>query len=538
MKSRLIFICIICLLAITTEASAQSFLKKLKQKVNNATREVVNRAKDKATQEETPQTSSPRTLPFPKNHTALFAPLGYPCDPIWGTKPHKLSKPPYELEKQPDWMDSRPLEPEYDNASLVKAFKMLDECMKTGYINAVAPAGDGYANVRRELNARCDALEKMVESYKSVLEEYEQYYYDDGVNHGILLDNAKDQLCDALKNDHYKSVIRSSLAPLKEYLESEVLEYFEQHGGLENAHKAQFTVIEERDKGKVSTTSSGQSGTIISERTTGANVDIDGITYVIDLKQHSAFASKVVEMAVRDKDIVMPDYINYKGQQFPVKEMRGGLFSGMSIKSIKLPSTLTEIPSSAFQRTTISEIVIPASVKAISGNVFGECPNLKKVVFEGDRIDEIGGSFMGCTALQSITFPKYVGKIGEGMFERCSNLTSVTLPENLTEIPPFTFAYCAKLKNVTIPASVTNVGNCIFDGCGIVSLDLSHVISFDNLMTIGTCPNLKTVKLNAKLKEVFVQNVYLYFAQCPLLQLKFENGQYVYPAGLIFVETK
>ena len=45
MKSRLIFICIICLLAITTEASAQSFLKKLKQKVNNATREVVNRAK-------------------------------------------------------------------------------------------------------------------------------------------------------------------------------------------------------------------------------------------------------------------------------------------------------------------------------------------------------------------------------------------------------------------------------------------------------------------------------------------------------------
>ena len=49
MKSRLIFICIICLLAITTEASAQSFLKKLKQKVNNATREVVNRAKDKAT---------------------------------------------------------------------------------------------------------------------------------------------------------------------------------------------------------------------------------------------------------------------------------------------------------------------------------------------------------------------------------------------------------------------------------------------------------------------------------------------------------
>ena len=45
MKSRLFFICIICLLAITTEASAQSFLKKLKQKVNNATREVVNRAK-------------------------------------------------------------------------------------------------------------------------------------------------------------------------------------------------------------------------------------------------------------------------------------------------------------------------------------------------------------------------------------------------------------------------------------------------------------------------------------------------------------
>ena len=45
----------------------------------------------------------------------------------------------------------------------------------------------------------------------------------------------------------------------------------------------------------------------------------------------------------------MPDYINYKGKRIPVTEMHGDIFWGKPIKSIKLPSTLTEISNAALR---------------------------------------------------------------------------------------------------------------------------------------------------------------------------------------------
>ena len=550
MKWRVFFMCLMGLMA-TTDASAQSLLNKVKRVANKAAQEVVQKAKpkpqetkskptdgksvDKTSSGKNAPSDSSRTLPFPKNHTALFAPLGYPCDPIWGTKPHKLSQPPYDVTKQPDWMDARPSEVEYDNASLVKAYKMLNECMETKYITVTSPAAFGFFNLREELLARCKALDQMVAGYNMVVNEYENFYADDGMNHSVLLDQAKDRLCDALKNEHYKSTIRTSLVPLKEYLESETVEYFEKHGGLENAHKAQFTVVQEKEKQVVSTSSSGQSGTVLNEGASGAHIDIDGITYIVHQKEGFAFASAIVEMAVRGKDVVMPDYINYKGRRFPVEEMRADLFMNMDIKSIKLPATLKEIRFRTFMRSGIGEIVIPASVKIISGSAFAECRNLKKVVFEGDRIDELSGCFPRCTSLQSVTLPRYVEKMGAGMFSGCTNLTSVKLPENLKELPEQTFQGCTKLTAVTVPVSVTKMGADVFDGSGVVSLDLSHVMELDRF---GTCRNLKNLKLNAKLKDKFLEEIYIHLSECPHMVLKFENGQYVYPAGLVFVDAQ
>ena len=52
---------------------------------------------------------------------------------------------------------------------------------------------------------------------------------------------------------------------------------------------------------------------------------------------------------------------------------------------------------------------------------------------------------------------------------------------------------CAKLTTVTVPASVTRMGNDVFDGSGVVSLDLSHVMEFDEFGSIGCCANLKNL---------------------------------------------
>ena len=414
---------------------------------------------------------------------------------------------------------------------------MLHECIETKYISANAPAASAYFNMQRELEARYAALDNMVERYNLLMDYYESLNNDDGLDYNVLMNDAKDMLCKVLKNDTYKKTIRSSIAPLKEYLKEETVKYIEQHGGFDNAHIAKLTVIQEKKKSTVSTSSSFQNGTILREGTTGAHIEIDGITYIIHLQQGSAFASKVAEMAVRGKDVVMPDYIKYKGKQFPVEYTRAGLFSGKNINSIKLPATLKEIAVRTFMRSSISEIVIPASVKIIQGSAFYGCKNLKKVVFESDKLDELHGCFQNCTSLQSIKLPRYVGLSSYDMFSGCTNLTSVTLPENLKELYDGTFENCIKLTTINIPASVTKVGSHVFSGSGVVSLDLSHVTEI-GVFTFDDCKSLKNLKLNSKLKDNFLMEIYPELMTCPYMEVKWVNNQYVYPAGLEFVDPK
>lgn len=157
-------------------------------------------------------------------------------------------------------------------------------------------------------------------------------------------------------------------------------------------------------------------------------------------------------------------------------------------------------------------------------------------MFEGDVIDEIGGCFQNCTALQSIKFPRRINeRMSYDMFSGCTNLTEVTLPENITEIPQSMFEGCKKLTTVSIPAGVKKIGSQAFSGSGIVSLDIHNVTEFDGFCFLN-CKNLKTVKLNSSLKDDFLMEVYDEFMGCPLLEVKYVNNQYVFPEGLIFVD--
>ena len=99
------------------------------------------------------------------------------------------------------------------------------------------------------------------------------------------------------------------------------------------------------------------------------------------------------------------------------------------------------------------------------------------------------------------------------------------------------FENCTKLTAINIPACVTKVGSHVFSGSGVVSLDLSHVLEIGEF-TFDNCKSLKNLKLNSKLKDDFLMEIYPDMMTCPYMQVKWENNQYVYPAGLEFVDTE
>ena len=475
------------------------------------------------------------TVKLPNEHTALFAPLGYPVEAAYGTLTVKPSMPPQSPDAQVNWSEKQPYIFKLNNKSLVDEYLLLDDCFKNGYFKAFTPAHARYENVGDELYARANALNKLVEFMAEARSEY------GGESPQWVINGLHDKIASILEGEEYKTLIKSSISPfftVKGLINDVTKEYFQKHGGYENATKVTMTKWDPKPvKQSISTSGSSQSGIIVSENASGATVDIDGIIYIVHASKGFAFASEAVNTAVAGKDIVMPDYINYKGKRFPVTEMRGDIFWGKSIKSIKLPSTLTEISNASLRETDISEIVIPASVKIIQGAAFYGCKNLKKVVFESDKIDELHGCFQNCTSLQSIKLPRYVGLTSYEMFSGCTNLTSVTLPENLTEIKDGTFENCTKLTTINIPASVTKVGSHVFSDSGVVSLDLSHVLEIGEF-TFDNCKSLKNLKLNSKLKDDFLMEIYPDLMTCPYMQVKWENNQYVYPAGLEFVKTE
>ena len=97
------------------------------------------------------------------------------------------------------------------------------------------------------------------------------------------------------------------------------------------------------------------------------------------------------------------------------------------LKSLKLPSGVTEIGSSAFEDCIgLTSLTLPSSVT------------------------EIGSSaFEGCRGLSSLTIPPGVTKIGSSAFEDCIGLTSLTIHSDVTEIGYYAFWGCTGLKDVS-----------------------------------------------------------------------------------------
>jgi len=479
------------------------------------------------------------TVRLPETHSALLAPVGYPAAAEYGTRSVKPSTPPAKADAQVSWREKQPAANTLDNQSLVDEYVLLLSLVEDGYIATLTPAHWRYMEeVLPELGARANALNGMVKKMAEIRDEYAMTDTYNWVINGYHAD-----LTNILNSDAYKTVIRSSLEPifaLDGFITEDTRKYFEAHGGYKNAINEDLTSwTPTPDKASVTTSVPGQTGTVEDENASGGTVDIGGVVYVLHNGKKAgsehAFISEAVKVAVDGKDIVIPEHINFNGRKYAVTEMRADLFSYSAIKSVKLPSTLIEISNAAFRGTPIREITIPASVKRIQGSAFQDCANLAKVTFEGESMEELHGCFQRCTSLRSIKLPRRVGLMSYSMFEGCSALSEVQLPDNLTEIYKKMFSDCKSLKNLDVPASVTKVGSLAFSGCGVTSLDLSNVKEFDSFCFNG-CNSLATVKLNAALKENFLAETYEVFMQCPLLQVKYVNNEYVIPKGFIFVE--
>ena len=146
---------------------------------------------------------------------------------------------------------------------------------------------------------------------------------------------------------------------------------------------------------------------------------------------------------------------------------------------LKLPKNLTGIDASAFEKSLLETIEIPAAVTTIGANAFKDCKNLRTITIPKDsKLTLIGVQAFYDTAITEIYLPDSVGEIGNQAFGSCDNLQSITLPKELKILPSSVFTGCRGLKTVTLNEGLETIGDNAFKYCNsLLSIEIPNSVT-------------------------------------------------------------
>ena len=265
-------------------------------------------------------------------------------------------------------------------------------------------------------------------------------------------------------------------------------------------------------------------------------VEIDGISYNLISKGNIA---EVTGCHHYSGDAVIPETVTYNDVTYSVTTIRKNAFTGCSLNSIEIPSSITKICQEAFYNgkatsvkikdlaawcninfesyfktnplstashlflndEEIHDLVIPEGVKAINGHAFYYFSGLTSVKIPSS-VTSIGTEcFAYCLGIKTIeigdnTSQEAATVLGGRAFYKCDNLNSAILGNNIVEIGRNAFDGCKSLQSIVIPNSVKTMGSHAFLGCeSLESVQLSENLKSIEWASFSSCDSLKSITI-------------------------------------------
>lgn len=230
--------------------------------------------------------------------------------------------------------------------------------------------------------------------------------------------------------------------------------------------------------------------------------DGNGVTWKfnVDNEQFPDYAkTMIMGMSGYSSEVTVPAVVYDEDQkEWSVYEIRGAIVlvpeempfaTKTDISKVVLSNGIVYIGDRAFQNCTnleyielpesieflgyintfsgcqsLKEIRIPSKVQELPSGCFSDCASLENV--ELPKVSSIPSStFYGCTSLANVTIPDEVGIIGTYAFSKCTSLAGIIIPDNVESIGSNAFEKCDSLKSVSISSSVTSIGEKVFAYC-------------------------------------------------------------------------
>ena len=511
----------LCLTMGTTQAPAQGFLNKLKNKgaklvkqaMPDAVKDVVNtvektegeasrnknRVESKVRNRTRMQGNSTMAgggvmLSPKKKEITIKLCRGLGPSTWYGRKNARSPLPPV-CSKQDSWYSSLPFIHDMDNASLVAESQMLKKWIRSNSSETCSPVVVRREENTREKGERTRALDNAVR----------------------YLNGSVEEMPEVLESGAFKRAMQSDCSPLYPSLESETVTYLK----------------------SINRTTKEVTVTVYEGNSAYDNkMNIDEMWFEVNPSERTA---KLLEMDDESagKDYTVPSSIRFAGHLFRVTEIGASAFSEKKVKSVTLPMGLKSIGDNAFMNSTISEISIPATVTNIGKRAFSNIPALKTISVP-NSVKTIGLScFAACTGLTEVKLPARLEKLENSMFWGCQSLTKVTLPQNIDKIDTGTFEDCKALAHIDLPQSVTTIGqnafkntaltevpvttnlklidSNAFEGCnGLTSVSLPASVQIET-EAFKNCKNLRKATISAEHRGI-PDDIYMIFMGCPFAQ--------------------
>ena len=139
-------------------------------------------------------------------------------------------------------------------------------------------------------------------------------------------------------------------------------------------------------------------------------------------------------------------------------------FSNTTTKEIIIPEGVEEINYAFVSYFALEKVTLPQSLKKIGWSCFRGCSALKEINLpEGLEVIDYD-AFSYCKALEAVKIPDSVTELGKQAFFNCTSLKEVTLGAGIKEIPDSAFDECTALTSIVIPEGVERIGEYAFDG--------------------------------------------------------------------------
>ena len=158
-------------------------------------------------------------------------------------------------------------------------------------------------------------------------------------------------------------------------------------------------------------------------------------------------------------------------QKLVGKGLRITAYTGFDAERVVIPAKIVGLPvvsigEKVFKNTTVSEVILPGSIKAILRGAFSGCKRLQHIDLP-DGLEYLGSHCFAGSGLTALHFPDRLKTIPEGCCGGCANLSDVTFGQQVQTIQGSAFRACKKLQTVSFPESLLRVDNDAFEKTAI-----------------------------------------------------------------------